>query len=216
MKRIVFVLSMLLVLLIAVSASADTFPFQLTIPNDDLSPYPAPYADVLVNLTSSTTADVTFTGDTSGGFSYLLGAAHAADLNVNATSFTATGFAWTGGNTPAFTPDYFPNNSVSQFGKLNLQIDNFDGFNDAVTQLSFTLTNTQAGGSWANAANVLTPDADGFLAAAHIFVVNSQTGANPATGYAGNGTPIPEPATMLLLGSGLIGLAGFARKRFKK
>lgn len=35
------------------------------------------------------------------------------------------------------------------------------------------------------------------------------------TAYGENNTPIPEPATMLLLGSGLVGFAGFRRK-FKK
>jgi PEP-CTERM motif len=33
---------------------------------------------------------------------------------------------------------------------------------------------------------------------------------------AGYTTPVPEPSTVLLLGLGLVGLAGFGRKKFKK
>ncbi|MBW2054939.1 MAG: PEP-CTERM sorting domain-containing protein, partial [Deltaproteobacteria bacterium] len=39
-------------------------------------------------------------------------------------------------------------------------------------------------------------------------LVNSDSGNNSAT------TPVPEPATILLLGSGLVGLAGVGRKKF--
>jgi len=44
----------------------------------------------------------------------------------------------------------------------------------------------------------------------------SDFGSFGFSGGSGGPTPIPEPATMLLLGSSLIGLAGFARRKFKK
>lgn len=195
-------------------AKAD-FVFDLTFGNPAISGFPGPYAQVDVNLTSSTTATVTFTSLLNSGNIYLFGATSSVDVNVNATAFTLTGITGSNSGT-GFTPGIYSQGSagnVSQFGVFNGIVDSFDGYTHSSDNISFTLTNTS--GIWASAASVLAPNDGGYLAAAHIFVTTSPADASNgalATGFAAG---VPEPSATLLLPFGGI-LAFLWRLRTKR
>jgi len=210
------------VLLAGRSALADTVTYNLGAGNPAITPaaYGLPYGTVLVNLTSSTTATITFTA-ASG---YLFLDSSIADVNVNATSWTVSGLTGTnsisGFGGPALANGSSGN--VDGWGIFNQTFNESDGFMDALQTVTFTLTDTS--GTWAHATNVLTGNNDGNLLAAHVGECNVNpctfTGGSFAnTGYASEtgaiNIPTPEPSSLALFGTGILGIAGMVRRRVR-
>src|SRR5690242_19780933 len=83
-----------LFILVGSVASADTFTSIINSGNSAISGFPGPYGTVLVTLTSPTMATITFTSNTG----FLFGGVSAADVNINATSFTESFVSATGPN----------------------------------------------------------------------------------------------------------------------
>jgi hypothetical protein len=200
-------LLMAAVSLLAVAQTKASFSFDLGTGNPAISGFSGPFAHVDVNLTSSTTATITFTSLTAAGNIYLIGDGGSVGVNVNAASWTLGTVTGSNAGT-GFTPGPYSDGGAGSedgFGSFNQTINSFDGLSHSSDTISFTITDTS--GTWASASSVLVANSNGDLAAAHIFITpNPANAANGAivTGFATDGmVPVPETtsvvAAMLLL-----------------
>jgi len=222
MNRLLPVVGLSLLLLVAHAANATPVTYTISNPDAALTGWPTPFGTATVNLLTPTSATLVISADESHANAYLFGGMDVVAFNINAGFSFGVSISGESNPMPGFTP------SPASFERpegpnVRFRID--DGFSHAATSISFVLTN---GGTWGSSADVLRPNflAGGMIVAVHVFICdanaalcNGTTGAALVSGFATNGppseqlSPIPEPASLVLLGTGLMGMAGFVGRR---
>lgn len=142
------------------------------------------------------------------GFNYgsALGSSNFGPVTIVAGGTTYTGLSFQQLRTTQ---------NVSQFGTFAFDLANLTGGPNGITsadQFSFTITAPDL-----TVSQLLSLNNSGNAFVIH-FCAGGGTNCAPSTGFAagapGTTTPVPEPGTIGMLGTGLLAAAGLIRRRF--